>query len=440
VQDAREYFNEFGGIYVYDAGFRLPYYGPDHDWLDIERDHSHRLSASKLLPEELQIPKGLNFLPTTSRFFGVVNIDTNHERRAAEQRVQARENQGIRQEAEEPYLRIQVTRDRLADNEANRKLWEILRWAVDFYAMQEARRRLKEVEARRPSEPAEVKFHRVGEVLDHFRDSISTPAFSKLKNSVREAVEASETQAEVVAHRLALLAPLATAGMSALAYEHEAAKQFHSLEAVAEDLERLEVDRVETRSSLDQIAGSLREWVERAKATRELFQHLLEEESREAHGRFKLRALLESVRDQVAILTRGIEIDLSSVDEDFRLPPGSYIEWTALFQNVFFNAFNALLDSGEKKVVVTVDEGGSRQLVRVQDTGSGVDLEDAEELFRPFVRRQEISRERRALGVGGSGLGLTIVRLIAENTRCRVRFVKPDEGFSTAFELSWKET
>ncbi len=33
VHDMREYFEKYGGVLVYDAGFRLPYYGAENDWL-----------------------------------------------------------------------------------------------------------------------------------------------------------------------------------------------------------------------------------------------------------------------------------------------------------------------------------------------------------------------------------------------------------------------
>ena len=94
VEVAREYFRIYGGVHVYDGGFRLPYYGaPENDWLRIELDHARRLFSSELLPEELQPrgTEGLRFLPTLSRIFGVVNVDT----------------------ASEPNLKIMITRDRL---------------------------------------------------------------------------------------------------------------------------------------------------------------------------------------------------------------------------------------------------------------------------------------------------------------------------------------
>ena len=60
VRTARNYFERFGGVQVYDAGFRLPYYGVDQDWLGIEFDHSHRRNRSNLLPERLQVRRALN--------------------------------------------------------------------------------------------------------------------------------------------------------------------------------------------------------------------------------------------------------------------------------------------------------------------------------------------------------------------------------------------
>ena len=49
--------------------------------------------------------------------------------------------------------------------------------------------------------------------------------------------------------------------------------------------------------------------------------------------------------------------------------------------------------------------------------------------------RQKFQPERKALGYGGTGLGLTIVRLLANNIGCSVQFVDPEDGFKTAFSI-----
>ena len=71
VRTARDYFAKFGGVMVYDAGFRLPYYGVEQDWLRIEFDHSHRKNKSSLLPERLHVRRALNDLPTKDAFWGL---------------------------------------------------------------------------------------------------------------------------------------------------------------------------------------------------------------------------------------------------------------------------------------------------------------------------------------------------------------------------------
>ncbi len=430
VGEARSYFNEFGGIHIYDAGFHLPYYGPDTDWLGIEMDHSHRLSESKLLPKNLQIQRGLNNLPTTSRLFGVVHVDTALERNEAPPKTKGRYPE---------YLEIQVTRDRLVDNSAFDALVEIVRWALDYYAMEQTKRKLVETEARRSTEPIRQKVEHIESVLDSFEGEIPPPVFMEIKTRVREVAEASETEAELVAQQIGLLAPLATAGMCALAYEHEVAKQFRSLESVVNRLRKVLVADPTVRRELEAIGTSIEAWIARAKATRNLFSHLTDNESNEKKQRLKARNLIELVKDQLKILTRDIPINTSEIAPDLWLPEGTFSEWSALFQNVFVNASNALLDSEQKRIAVKAEKLARERRIRIEDTGVGVELELADELFEPFVRRLEISTARRALGLGGSGLGLTIVRMIADSVGCRVSFVEPSQGFNTCFELAWRE-
>ena len=430
VDKARDYLNQFGGVHVYDAGFHLPFYGQNTDWLRIETDHSHRLSRSKLLPAELQVTDGLSFLPTQTRIVGVVNVNTSAEREAVPRKENGRHKD---------YLQISVTRDRLVDNEAFQNLVYIARWALDFYAMQEARRQLEEAEKLRPIEPIRDKFERVEDVIQKYQDDIPKPVYVALRNNVRNAIEATESEAELTIRRIGLLGSLATAGISALAYQHEIRKQLRTVEEVVQELQVISSHNRTIHSQLTEISMRLSVWLTRARATYALFAPLMDEENRSAQERFKARVLVDQVLDQMGILIRGVNVDTSELDTLVRLPKATFAEWSAVFQNVILNAVNATIDSKIKKISIGSHQSGRSRVVLVQDTGRGVGLADSDELFRPFTRKIELSPERRALGLGGTGLGLTIVRMVAQNLGCKVVFVEPDKGYKTAFRLSWRE-
>lgn len=437
VDIAREYFNDFGGVYVYDAGFRLPHYGGAiNDWLGIEITHSHRVSLSQLLPPELQVPDGMTFLPTNSRIFGVVHVDTGFEQHEYESKET--EKLGSKGKAGD-YLKISVTRDRLIENNAYRSLVSLVRWALDYYAVQEAKRQFESIRAQASIEKPIEKFESIERILELHRGSIPTPVFDDLSIQVREAIHASEIAASITRQQAGLLGSLATAGMAALAYEHEIQKQYSLLESMADELSSIERTNTKIGHRLRDIVAQLRTWVKQARETRQLFSSLLDEESRETRTRFKARQLIDSVKDQLGILIRGVEVNTIGVDSSLRLPEARYVEWSAIFQNVFTNAVNALLDSPVRKINVVSRTNGYNRIVLILDTGVGVDLSNADQLFEPFERRMKISPERKALGAGGTGLGLTIVRMIASELGCKVAFVPPEEGYSTAFQISWRE-
>lgn len=414
VGEARGYFNRFGGVHVYDAGFRLPYYGPETDWLGIEQDHSHRLSVSDLLPGDLNVSGGLSYLPTNSRLFGVVNVDTGHERRSA---AESGEN-----------LTIAVTRDRLVANIAYRELRTAVRWALDYYAMQEARRRQKaEVADVRAIAP---KRARMRDVLERHRDAIPMRVFESISTELEETIETQEGEVDRATRRAGLLGALATAGIAAVGFEHEISKQITLLEELAEDLSATdrEVDR-------HAAALSILEWVERARATRRIFSFVMDTEQDEPRS-MPAAEVCATVIAQMGPLLRGIDID-QVVPENLRLPKGRFAEWAAILQNVLINAANATLDVEQPHIRID-GRTGRRGALLIHDNGVGVDLSEAEELFEPFVRRLQLPPERQRSGLGGTGLGLTIVRMLATTLNCKVQFVKPEDGFTTTLEISWQ--
>jgi signal transduction histidine kinase len=430
VAEARTYLRRFGGVHVYDTGFHLPYYGSDTDWLHIEIDHSHRLSRSRLLPKALQRPGGLSSLPTNSRLFGVVNVNTTHEQRTAQERYGTAVN----------ALAIQVSRDRLTETPAYKDLVTLVRWALDYYSMrvthrasQRSRRDLSRGE--KPSE----RLQQLQNTLNDIRDEMPEDTFEEISDEVDRVLRETEAEERRYEDYLGLLGALATAGISALAYEHEVSKQFEALENIA--LELYEADGPTEGKSLDltAIAAQLDRWLDRARATHNLFSHLLQEENRTVRRRFPARRTLELIEEQVAPINPGVEIHLDGVSSGMTLPPGRYVEWSAILQNIFTNAFNAMRDSATRRIDVSSGHDRGSSWLLVQDTGVGVDLDDADELFEPFVRKLKLGPDHVALALGGGGLGLTIVRMMAEELGCDIGFVSPDSNHATAVRIIWRD-
>lgn len=423
VSAAREYFSRFG-IMMFDAGFRLPYYGIENDWLEVERDHAGRLSRSKLLPERLQVERGMNDLPTQERMLGVVSIDTGREGRTATEA----------QLAEGNYLQILVTRDRLIANGAYEQLKKAVRQSLDLYATRYRARELRYSEVLRDHESPQVKLRRIDLLANEaarkfgFDDTII-----ELREEIVSLEAAVEEQTRADQSAKALLGPLAAAGMAALAIEHENRKAI-----VAARQRVVSLNKIAERLDDDELRGAvteLSEWLDRMEAGRKIFAPLLETDERERVEALPASGTIREIVSNVRSLIPGVEVKID-LPRDLELPAATFAEWHALFQNVILNAANAMLDTPTPQLQIT-GQTGNRAWIRVSDTGTGVDVDTQKELFEPFTRRHSISEERAALGLGGHGLGLTIVRMIADQRGCSVSFVEPEPNWRSTFEVRW---
>lgn len=425
VVDMREYFRKYGGVTVFDKGFRLPYYGAENDWLELETDHAHRLNRSKLLPDHLHIARALNDLPTQGRIFGVVNVNTSRENRLAK---------GQRKDSGE-YLKIQVSRDRLVANKAFSALKDSVRQSIDYYATLKRRRVADSVEVIRPSERPESKLRRLRKLVE---DAIATYPEDETIAAIEREMDDVDSSLEKVresdeASRV-ILGPLATAGMAALAIEHETRKE---MKGVRSKLRRLKkIARENEIPMLTSTATELTQWVDRLEATRNIFLPMMDMEDREKIETLECEGVARTVVNNLAPLLGNVDISFQ-MEPGLHFPPAAYSEWSAILQNVLLNAANATLDISDPKIEVSSIIQNKYGYLYVSDNGSGIG-DDADALFKPFERRSTVSPERRELGMGGTGLGLTIVEMIAENRNCDVTFVEPDDGWSTCFELTWR--
>ena len=94
-----------------------------------------------------------------------------------------------------------------------------------------------------------------------------------------------------------------------------------------------------------------------------------------------------------------------------------------------------LIDNAVKygaRATVSVDSAGGRSRIRIRDQGPGIALSEQARVFEPFYRI-ETSRSRES---GGTGLGLTIARNIAEQHGGSISLANhPDGGLEVTLTL-----
>lgn len=420
VDDLRNYMDDFHGVHIYDAGFHLPHYGPKGgDWLGISDEQARRIGVSDILPKDYQVEDGLTRLPGLRRILGIVKINTS----------------------EEDGLEIAITRDRLIDTKTFRALREMIRYALHLYAMEDQKYNLRRSSKKTLEKLPSGKVETVDQVIEKYQKEIPKHVYDELKEEVRKAIEAKEEKESIYNNKISFLGAFATAGISSLAYHHEIQKQLRMIDDLTEKIEEMIVKKRFNKQKLNEIKTDLKEWVGRAKQLEALFGYYGDADIITDRECFGAREVLEKIKEQLSGLLHGVKI-INDVPEDVILPEASLVEWGAIFQNVILNAYNAvsMMENPEsRKIQLLYREEDNEKAILVQDTGIGVELETSEELFEPFKRKIQIPPERKALGYGGSGIGLTIVRIISERIGCRAIFIESTGEYKTAFKLYWRE-
>ena len=118
--------------------------------------------------------------------------------------------------------------------------------------------------------------------------------------------------------------------------------------------------------------------------------------------------LVEEVLDQTTLLARKRSINLVMGNTEPLEAAGDFVHLRRLFLNLVDNGIKYTPPGGTVKV--SIERKGETAILSVQDTGIGIPPEEQEKVFQRFFR----SQEARSAGQGGSGLGLSIAKSIAE--------------------------
>ncbi|NMC64306.1 MAG: response regulator [SAR324 cluster bacterium] len=121
-----------------------------------------------------------------------------------------------------------------------------------------------------------------------------------------------------------------------------------------------------------------------------------------------LREIAEKSIELVDLQAKSREITLSLNEGSKVLMNCDRSEMEMIFNNLLSNAVKYNKDGG--RVEVQIEQLGDQIQIKVSDTGIGMSHEETKRLFNEFVR----IKNEKTFGILGSGLGLSIVKRLAE--------------------------
>lgn len=449
TRDQRVWATRTSGVRVYMEGFRvLPYGEARDDWLSVDADYTRRprqlemLQDLRLGTEGTDPDEGLMRVPNNN-YFGAVFL--------TQERC--------------PTLRVLVNREGFVPEASFDTLLGLVRTGIDLGTRARAAaahtRRIQRKDARRREfvagknqqelteangvESAAVKeialpdrlrgaVQLIKRARESFNEGDSEKAETEASEALREFGETTELVADLWSER-SLLLVLASVGTQMAAFVHEINGLVGMAQVIESALEQIrekdgfsrEQDR-QLRQTLS-VIGNLKQGLERQAS------YLMELEIPDARRRRSRQRLSERFDAAVGFIRhqaerRHIDID-NRIPSDLRSIPMFPAETTAVFANILTNAVKAVGQDGRIRASASVEAGQIRILI--QNTGTAVDLDEAERWFRPF---ESTTTEVDPVLGQGMGLGLTITRNLLDNYGAVIGFVQPKRPFATAVEIA----
>ena len=117
------------------------------------------------------------------------------------------------------------------------------------------------------------------------------------------------------------------------------------------------------------------------------------------------------------------------------------IDLDSIFYNLFSNSIEAFARSkedGERQIEVSIQLANGNIVCTYRDSGPGLseDIVNPDDIFKPlFTTKRNASTGEEV----GTGLGMWIVKLIAEDNDARVVLLRPPQGFGIQFTFPKKQ-
>jgi signal transduction histidine kinase len=444
----RKILHDWGGVQIKYKGFRVYPYGDD-DWLDIDRDRGLRKTKPK---DELysfaESLKGidpsrslLNMLSMRS-YVGEVVIGINA-----------------------PGFEMKASREGFIKSEAMDELKPFARFAVDwatiwreYYLRTQAKKTteiarayLEEVlkEDVAPEKIVEAAVTYIQREVKNISSLLPSKNKRHLERSLGLATDAIIKHEQSNREELRHLRLIASTSTLLLIFSHEVRSLLGMLESNQSALAVIEKnlsgkDRnvvKETRAGLSEAKNRFNQLLD--------MTSLIAIDSRTAvPNNLALRERVEKAVEAFRLIVSSYEIDIDPKQIPTNIAVKSMLEAElyAILLNVLSNSIKSVIAAGgEKKIRITADREDRRTVIRIMDTGIGLDPSKFEEVFVPFIADPEgklyrllakkMNPQDKYIVGTGSGLGLSIVKEIVHVHSGTIAFLKPKGNWKAELEI-----
>lgn len=443
--------SESSGVRVFMEGFRvLPYGEAQNDWLKMDADYTRRSRRLDTLQEwgldnlglEEDKDAALSVFPNNNLFGGVFLTHGYAEN-----------------------LRTLVNREGFIQEAPYDHLVRLVRTGVDLcvrtHASATSTYRLKRREKRNllqrssatPSSdltpPTPARSDQLKKTLLDTTEAISEARTrvlaiaeddksvkdlaNKLNFTIGELKHQIDTADDLISEQ-SLLRVLASIGTQMASFIHE----IKALLGASQEIERalnsiidknlFPEDKKELKS-IAQAIGDLRRGLEREAS---YLTEIVKPDSHRRRSRQNISERFDVAKRLLALhAERRNTFIQNRIPANLKTNPMFPAELMAVFTNLLSNAIKAADTNGDISAHAFEDDSNRIHFI-IQNTGVKVDLGDSERWFRPF---ESTTSEMNPILGQGMGLGLPITRMLLGAYNAEIRFVTPDDNFSTAVEV-----
>lgn len=392
-----DYLNAFCGVKIYRDGFRiLPFGDNDNDWLE--------LNAKRTGSPEFRI--------ATYNTIGVVYI--TRDKNPGLQDVLSRENMYETMQylslkkfvnmAFEKYTALQLSarksKERKVKEEGQLALSDVQK-AVSAFSSQIGTLKQAVSETTNDQTPEQRNAH-IAVVEEHVSRIVSTAENSLEK--LKYAYNYYKKQTDFRSREMQIYRNIATLGISAAMFGHEALNQTVESKAIIKDIFAENLYLLETANTLAQQLKDLQEDLILIDEKADFYRNYLRKEKQDRSRYVNINSILTSLIEQHknAFKSIGVSIDLRLECEEKEFYSWGYEgDLDTIFTNLITNAYKALKKAtGEKYFRFQLDFRNGNIIINTVNNGQPISQKNRAKVFEPLFSTYS----------DGTGLGLTIIQ------------------------------